>query len=88
MQLTALGSDRGGLTFVDFFEFFAVGVVAHFFRKSGQEIVAHCQVGALAFETASNERQLLLRSDLGVCAVLKTPRAYLNSELESFLVIL
>ncbi len=88
MQLRAFGSDRGGLTFVDFFELLDVGVVSHCFRKSGQEVVADFQAVALEFETAIDKSQLLLRSDLGVGAVLKTSRAYLNAELESFLVIL
>ena len=55
MQLRALGSDRGGSTFVDFFELLTVGVVAHRFGKGGQEVVADFQAVALAFETAINE---------------------------------
>ena len=88
IQLRALGSDRGGLTFADFFELLAVGVVAHHFRESGQEGLADSQAVALAFETAIDEPQLLLSSDLGVGTVLETQRAYLNAELESFLIIL
>ena len=87
MQLKTQGSDRGGLTFVDFFELHAVGVVAHRFRESGQEFVADFQAVALAFETAIDEPQLFLSSDLGVDTVLKTPRAYLNAQLKSFLII-
>ena len=88
MQLRALGSDRGGSTFVDFFELLTVGVVAYRFEKSGQEVVADFQAIALAFEAAIDEPQQLLRSDLGVSTVLETPRAYLNAELESCLIIL
>ena len=84
----ALGSDRGGFTFAGFFELLAVGVVANRFRESGQEIVADSQAVALAFEAAIDEPQLLLRSDLGVGTILETPRAYLNAELKSFLIIL
>ena len=55
MQLRALGSDRGGSAFVDFFELLTVGVVAHRFGKSGQEVVADFQAVALAFNTAIYE---------------------------------
>ena len=88
MQLRALGSNRGGLTFAGFIELLAVGVVAHRFRESSQEVVADSQAVALAFVAAIDEPQLLLRSDLGVGTVLETPMAYLNAELESFLIIL
>ena len=60
MQLMALGSDRGGSTVVDFFELLTVGVVAHRFRKSGQEVLAYFQAVALAFETAIDEPQLFV----------------------------
>ena len=69
MQLKALGSDREGLTFAGFFELRAVGVVAHRFRESGQEVVADSQALALAFEAAIDKPQLLLRFDLGVNTV-------------------
>ena len=88
MKLKALGSDREALTIADFVELLAVGVVAHRFRESGQEVVADFQAVALEFETAIDKPQLLLRSDLGVGTLLKTPRAYLNAELESFLIFL
>ena len=81
LQLRALESDRWGLTFVCFSELLAVGVVAHRFWKSGQEVVTDCQAVALAFETAIDNPHLLLRSDIGVCTVLKTRRAFLNAEL-------
>ncbi len=60
MQLRALGSDRGGLTFVDFFELLAVGVVADRFEKRCQEAVADFQAVEIAFETAIDEPQLFL----------------------------
>ena len=78
MQLRVFGFDRGGWTFVDFFKLLAVGVIAHHFGESGQEVVADFQAVALEFETTIDEPQLSLRADLGVGAVLKTPRAYLN----------
>ena len=60
MQLRALGSDRVGSTFVDFYELLVVGVVAHRFEKIGQEVIADFQAVALAFETAIDELQLFL----------------------------
>ena len=59
IQLRALKSDRRGLIFADFFELLAVGVVAHPFRESGQDVVADFQAVALAFETAIDVPQLL-----------------------------
>ena len=66
----------------------SVRLTAHCFRQSGQEVVANFQAVALAFEAAIDNPQLLLRSDLGVAAILRQFRAYLDSELESLLVIL
>ena len=88
MQLRALGFVRGGWIFVDFSKSFAVRVIAHRFRESGQKVIADFQAVAYACETAIDKPQLLLRADLGVCAVSTTPRAYLNFKLESLLVVL
>ena len=87
MQLRALDSDRGGSTFVDFFEFLTIGVVAYRFGKSDQEVVADFQAIALAFEAAIDEPQLLLRTEIGVSTVLETPKTCLNADLKSFLII-
>ncbi len=66
----------------------AVRLTAHFLQQSGQDVVAYFQAVALAFEAAIDEPQLLLRSDLGVAAILKAPRAYFNFKLKSLIVIL
>ena len=55
IQLKVLGSDPGGLAFADFFELFAVEVVAHRLRKSGQKDVDDSQAIALAFDPAIDE---------------------------------
>ena len=55
---------------------------------SGLEFIADSQAIALAFNTAIDGPKLLLKFDLGVGTVLKTPRAYLNFESQLFLIIL
>ena len=72
-QLRALGFVRGGLSCVEFVESLVVRVIAHRFREGSQEVVANFQAVALAPKTAVDEPQLLLRSDLGVSAVLMAP---------------
>ncbi len=73
---------RGGWIFVGLFESLAVRVIAHRFGENGQEVVVDFQAVSLAFETAVDKYQLSLRAEIGVGVILKTPRAYLNSELE------
>lgn len=88
MQLKALGFVRGRWSFVEFLEFFAVNIVAHCVVKSGQELVAHSCSVLLALEGAINKPQLLLSATLGVVAVLGASRTHLNSELQTFSIVL
>ena len=78
-QLKALRFDRGSCIFTEFSDLFAVGIAAHRLRESGQEVIAHFQAIALAFETKVYEPQLSPLTNLWVGAVLCASGAHLIS---------
>ena len=57
-QLKALGFDLESFIFIEFSDLFAVGIAAYRLRESGQEVIAHFQAIALAFEAKVYKPQL------------------------------
>ncbi len=86
-QLKALKIDRRGCIFVEFSDLFAVGIAAYRLRECGQEVVAHFQVIALAFETRVDKPQISPLSNFWVGALLCASEAHLKFELKTSLVV-